>query len=190
MWSPPLRLLSPPPRNATVNLILRFTLFIHQMILGGKGANLCEMAKLTLPVPPAFIITTETCLEYFTESTGNLPSALDYEYALKTLEEDTGKTFGDPSNPLLVSVRSGAPASMPGTTCVEEPSYENTVVLLIRAVPQCFIKRRVNAPCLCDRPPISDTCAASIPPPRAWVHPPCPRTETYLSPVFLLCDDQ
>ena len=147
---PPLRPL--PPRNATVTLILRFTLFIHQMILGGKGANLCEMAKLTLHIPPAFIVTTETCLEYFTEGTGNLPSALDYKYALKTLEGDTGKTFGDPNNPLLVSVRSGAPASMPGTTCVEEPSYENTVVLLIRAVPQCITERRVNVPCICDRP--------------------------------------
>ena len=106
------------------------------MLLGGKGASLCEMAKLTLPVPPAFIITTETCLEYLTEGTGNLPAALDYEYALKTLEEDTGKTFGDPNNPLLVSVRSGAPASMPGTACVKEPSYKNMVMkkLLIRVV--------------------------------------------------------
>ncbi|CAN0507115.1 unnamed protein product [Scytosiphon promiscuus] len=85
-----------------------------QMLLGGKGANLCEMAKLTLPVPPAFVITTETCLEYFKEGTGNLPAALNYESELKVLEDDTGKTFGDPSNPLLVSVRSGAPASMPG----------------------------------------------------------------------------
>ena len=85
-----------------------------QMLLGGKGANLCEMAKLSLPVPPAFVITTETCLEYFKEGTGNLPAALDYEAALKELEDDTGKVFGDPTNPLLVSVRSGAPASMPG----------------------------------------------------------------------------
>nr|AIT69948.1 pyruvate orthophosphate dikinase [Ishige okamurae] len=85
-----------------------------KMLLGGKGANLCEMAKLTLPVPPAFIITTETCLEYFKEGTGDLPKALDYSDALKALEEDTGKKFGDPKKPLLVSVRSGAPASMPG----------------------------------------------------------------------------
>lgn len=84
------------------------------MLLGGKGANLCEMAKLSLPVPPAFVITTETCLEYFKEGTGNLPAALNYEAELKVLEDDTGKKFGDPSNPLLVSVRSGAPASMPG----------------------------------------------------------------------------
>ena len=159
---------------------------MHQMIMGGKGASLCEMAKLTLAVPPAFIITTETCLEYFTEGTGNPPAALDYEYTLKTLEEDTGKTLGDPNNPLLVSVRSGAPASMPGTARVEEPSNGNTVIQLIRAVHQCIIKRRVNAPCLCDRPPpnpasrgIGDTCAASPPPPppRAWVHPSCPYTE-------------
>nr|AIT69949.1 pyruvate orthophosphate dikinase [Sargassum henslowianum]AIT69950.1 pyruvate orthophosphate dikinase [Sargassum henslowianum]AIT69954.1 pyruvate orthophosphate dikinase [Sargassum vachellianum] len=85
-----------------------------KMLLGGKGANLCEMTKLNLPVPPAFIITTETCLEYFEEGTGDLPAALDYEFALKAIEEDTGKKFGDPLNPLLVSVRSGAPASMPG----------------------------------------------------------------------------
>nr|AIT69957.1 pyruvate orthophosphate dikinase [Sargassum horneri] len=85
-----------------------------KMVLGGKGANLCEMTKLDLPVPPAFIITTETCLEYFEEGTGDLPAALDYEFALKAIEEDTGKKFGDPLNPLLVSVRSGAPASMPG----------------------------------------------------------------------------
>ncbi|CBN74442.1 Pyruvate, phosphate dikinase [Ectocarpus siliculosus] len=85
-----------------------------KMLLGGKGANLCEMAKLELPVPPAFIITTETCLEYFKEGTGDLPKALDYEVQLKALEDDTGKKFGDPTTPLLVSVRSGAPASMPG----------------------------------------------------------------------------
>lgn len=85
-----------------------------KLLLGGKGANLCEMAKLSLPVPPAFVITTETCLEYFKEGTGNLPAALNYEAELKVLEDDTGKKFGDPSNPLLVSVRSGAPASMPG----------------------------------------------------------------------------
>lgn len=85
------------------------------MLLGGKGANLCEMAKLELPVPPAFIITTETCLEYFKEATGDLPKALNYESQLKALEDDTGKKFGDTGgNALLVSVRSGAPASMPG----------------------------------------------------------------------------
>lgn len=84
------------------------------MLLGGKGANLCEMVKLELPVPPAFIITTDTCLEYFEEGTGDLPRGLDYEFGIKALEEDTGKVFGDPTKPLLVSVRSGAPASMPG----------------------------------------------------------------------------
>lgn len=84
------------------------------MLLGGKGANLCEMAKLKLPVPPAFIITTETCLEYFSEGTGDLPVGLNYDAQLKALEDDTGKKFGSPTNPLLVSVRSGAPASMPG----------------------------------------------------------------------------
>ena len=92
------------------------------MLLGGKGANLCEMAKLDLPVPPAFIITTETCLEYFKEATGDLPRALKYEAQLKALEDDTGKNFGDTGgNALLVSVRSGAPASMPGAwVCFHE----------------------------------------------------------------------
>lgn len=84
------------------------------MLLGGKGANLCEMAKLSLPVPPAFVITTETCLEYFDEGTGKLPANLEYGFALEVMEKETGKKFGDPTNPLLVSVRSGAPASMPG----------------------------------------------------------------------------
>ncbi|WP_298160457.1 pyruvate, phosphate dikinase [Brevundimonas sp.] len=84
-------------------------------LLGGKGANLAEMAKLGLPVPPGFTITTEACVHYF--SNGNAyPSDLAGQVAtgLKTVESVVGKTFGDAANPLLVSVRSGARASMPG----------------------------------------------------------------------------
>lgn len=84
-------------------------------ILGGKGANLAEMTKLGLNIPPGFTITTEACLLYFgnpEKIMGQLkPSVMDY---LKALEEKTRKKFGDNKNPLLVSVRSGAPMSMPG----------------------------------------------------------------------------
>ncbi|MDI6700364.1 MAG: pyruvate, phosphate dikinase [bacterium] len=86
-----------------------------KMLLGGKGANLAEMASLGLPVPPGFTITTEVCA-YFTKSGGKYPEGLqnDVEKNLVKLEDILGKKFGDRNNPLLVSVRSGAPASMPG----------------------------------------------------------------------------
>ena len=84
-------------------------------LLGGKGANLAEMANLGLPVPPGFTITTEVCTYFYANDqryppdlTGEVERALDH---MRTL---TGKTFGDSNNPLLVSVRSGARASMPG----------------------------------------------------------------------------
>jgi pyruvate,orthophosphate dikinase len=84
-------------------------------LLGGKGANLAEMAKLGLPVPPGFTITTDVCTAYY-ENDHAYPADLEnqVETALKKLEATVGKTFGDPANPLLVSVRSGARASMPG----------------------------------------------------------------------------
>ena len=84
-------------------------------LLGGKGANLAEMAKLGLPVPPGFTITTEVCTEYY-KLGQKYPDTLagQVESALVDLEAKTGKKFGDSSNPLLVSVRSGARASMPG----------------------------------------------------------------------------
>lgn len=84
-------------------------------LLGGKGANLAEMAKLGLPVPPGFTITTEVCTEYY-KLGEKYPDTLagQVEAALVDLEEKTGKKFGEASNPLLVSVRSGARASMPG----------------------------------------------------------------------------
>ena len=83
-------------------------------LLGGKGANLCEMTTLGLPVPYGFIITTPTCREFF-EAGNQLPSLLEQEYrvALDLVEKKMGARFGDPENPLLFSVRSGASVSMP-----------------------------------------------------------------------------
>ncbi len=84
-------------------------------LLGGKGANLAEMTNLGLPVPPGLTITTETCMDYI--NNGNkMPDGLmdEVRAALKTVEEQAGKKFGDKTNPLLVSVRSGARISMPG----------------------------------------------------------------------------
>ena len=83
-------------------------------LLGGKGANLAEMVRMGLPVPPGFTITTKACQEFLT--TGKIPSTLQVEIedALSQLESELGKKFGDPKNPLLVSVRSGAKFSMPG----------------------------------------------------------------------------
>ncbi|HEX4962509.1 MAG TPA: pyruvate, phosphate dikinase [Thermoanaerobaculia bacterium] len=84
-------------------------------LLGGKGAGLAEMSRLGNPVPPGFTITTEVCA-YFQEHDGGYPEGLDREVEqhLALLEERTGQRFGDPSDPLLVSVRSGAAKSMPG----------------------------------------------------------------------------
>jgi len=84
-------------------------------LLGGKGAGLAEMARIGLPVPPGFTITTETCREYYAKG-GQFPEGLEdmVREAMRKLEEKTGKKFGDSENPLLVSVRSGAPISMPG----------------------------------------------------------------------------
>ncbi len=84
-------------------------------LFGGKGANLAEMTRIGVPVPPGFIITTEACNAYL--SLGEkLPQGLwtQFSNALKSLEEKTGKKFGDPKNPLLLSCRSGAKFSMPG----------------------------------------------------------------------------
>lgn len=84
-------------------------------LLGGKGANLAEMASLGLPVPPGFTLTTDVCTAYY-DLEESYPDGLDSQVdeALKALEQKTGKIFGDADNPLLVSVRSGARASMPG----------------------------------------------------------------------------
>ena len=84
-------------------------------IIGGKGANLAQMTKIGLPVPPGFTITTQMCIDYYT-SGKKFPKGLEEDIAhyVKMLEKETGKKFGDPANALLVSVRSGARDSMPG----------------------------------------------------------------------------
>ena len=83
-------------------------------LLGGKGANLAEMTNIGLPVPPGFTITTAACNEY--SALGKFPDGLEEEYlqALATVQEQMGRKLGDATNPLLVSVRSGAKFSMPG----------------------------------------------------------------------------
>jgi pyruvate,orthophosphate dikinase len=83
-------------------------------LLGGKGANLAEMTRLGLPVPPGFIVTTNACRAYL--KTGEVPDSLwsEVESALREIESKVGRGFGDPSDPLLLSVRSGAKFSMPG----------------------------------------------------------------------------
>ncbi len=83
--------------------------------LGGKGANLAEMTRIGLPVPPGFTVTTEACLTYLSEGSAFLDGVMVQEReAMKEVERLTGKVFGDPKNPLLVSCRSGAKFSMPG----------------------------------------------------------------------------
>jgi pyruvate,orthophosphate dikinase len=84
-------------------------------LLGGKGANLAEMTSIGLPVPAGFTITTEVCTTYY-DNDRNYPATLaaEVEENLARVEKLMGKKFGDSTNPLLVSVRSGARASMPG----------------------------------------------------------------------------
>src|SRR5258708_134752 len=84
-------------------------------ILGGKGAGLAEMSKAGVPVPPGFTISTAVCNIYF-ENHKQVPDNINQEIrqALNKLEHQTGKKLGDPANPLLLSVRSGAKFSMPG----------------------------------------------------------------------------
>ncbi|UCB48454.1 MAG: pyruvate, phosphate dikinase [Deltaproteobacteria bacterium] len=88
----------------------------NKKLLGGKGANLCEMTQIGLPVPPGFVITTEACLAYLDQKEQGLQPGLmkQVREAMAELENKTGKGFGDPDQPLLVSVRSGAAMSMPG----------------------------------------------------------------------------
>src|SRR5690606_12688966 len=83
-------------------------------LLGGKGANLAEMTRIGIPVPPGFTISTAACRHYLRE--GHIPPALEAQVkdALALLESRTGKKFGGTENPLLLSVRSGAAISMPG----------------------------------------------------------------------------
>ena len=85
-------------------------------LLGGKGANLAEMNLIGVPVPPGFTITTEVCNEYFEKGKDAVVALLkdDVEKSIKGVETLMKSKFGDVENPLLVSVRSGARASMPG----------------------------------------------------------------------------
>ena len=103
--------------TTAVKHIYRFTEGSAQMreLLGGKGANLAEMARLDLPVPPGFTITTEACKHYY-ENNRQAPAGLweDVRSHLREVEKAIGRHFGDPANPLLISVRSGAQFSMPG----------------------------------------------------------------------------
>ncbi len=86
-----------------------------KMLLGGKGANLAEMTKVGLPVPFGFTVTTEACINYYAEGRKITESIQEEIFEkLSELEKVSGKTFGDSKDPLLVSVRSGAPVSMPG----------------------------------------------------------------------------
>ncbi len=88
----------------------------NKMLLGGKGANLCEMTQIGLNVPPGFVINTEACLTYLADPNHELPPGVmdEVREQMRNLEQKTGKKFGGASNPLLVSVRSGSAMSMPG----------------------------------------------------------------------------
>ena len=84
-------------------------------LLGGKGANLAEMTLLGLPIPKGFIITTQACNQYYEDLENISEEVINQIYkALEKLENSTGKKLGDCENPLLISIRSGARASMPG----------------------------------------------------------------------------
>ena len=84
-------------------------------LLGGKGANLAEMTNLGLPIPQGFTVTTEACTDYYNSGKKITEEVQDQIFkAIGELEKIQGKTFGDNEDPLLVSVRSGARASMPG----------------------------------------------------------------------------
>ena len=101
----------------TVQLVYRFDEGNASMadLLGGKGSNLCEMTRLGLPVPPGFVISTQVCRDYLTRNQA-LPVGLEdsVKDSIRQLEKSIGRNFGSASNPLLVSVRSGARVSMPG----------------------------------------------------------------------------
>jgi pyruvate,orthophosphate dikinase len=103
-------------------------------VLGGKGANLAEMTNLGVPVPPGFTIACSACIDYLRD--GAYPAALrdDVANSIRRLETATGRGFGDTTNPLLVSVRSGAPVSMPGMmeTILNLGLNDRTVVALAR----------------------------------------------------------
>ncbi len=88
----------------------------NKQLLGGKGANLCEMTQIGLNVPPGFVISTAACLDYLAKKSEGLPAGIMdvVKKEMNRVEKSTGKLFGNPHNPLLVSVRSGSAMSMPG----------------------------------------------------------------------------
>jgi pyruvate,orthophosphate dikinase len=108
----------------------------NKMLLGGKGANLCEMTRIGLNVPPGFVITTAACLAYLDDSQRRLPDGVMEEVRahMRALEQKTGKRFGGGDDPLLVSVRSGSAMSMPGMmdTILNLGLNETTLAALIR----------------------------------------------------------
>jgi pyruvate, orthophosphate dikinase len=108
----------------------------NKHLLGGKGANLCEMTQIGLNVPPGFVITTEACLTYLAHANNKLPDGLmdDVHSHVAALEKKAGKTFGGAKNPLLVSVRSGSAMSMPGMmdTILNLGLNEDTLAGLIK----------------------------------------------------------
>ena len=108
----------------------------NKMLLGGKGANLCEMTRIGLNVPPGFVITTEACLACLGDAGRNLPAGLldAARTEMASLERQTGKRFGGGDDPLLVSVRSGSAMSMPGMmdTILNLGLNETTLAALIR----------------------------------------------------------
>ncbi len=108
----------------------------NKILLGGKGANLCEMTRMGLNVPPGFVITTEACLAYLADSQRRLPEGLLEETRahMASLEAQTGRRFGGKDDPLLVSVRSGSAMSMPGMmdTILNLGLNETTLAALIR----------------------------------------------------------
>ena len=106
-------------------------------LLGGKGANLAEMTRIGLPVPPGFTITTEVC-SYFYAHNRSYPAQLkaEVEIALAKVEKSVGKKLGDKERPLLVSVRSGAKISMPGMMAPPRYSPRSEVASMVVAVPK------------------------------------------------------
>ena len=108
----------------------------NKMLLGGKGANLCEMTRIGLKVPPGFVISTEACLAFLADTERQLPAGLieSAREHMAALEQQTGKHFGGSDDPLLVSVRSGSAMSMPGMmdTILNLGLNEQTLAGLIR----------------------------------------------------------
>ena len=124
----------------------------NKILLGGKGANLCEMTQIGLNVPPGFTISTEACLAYLEKN--QLPDGLmaGIKSHMQALEKKTGKGFGSSENPLLISVRSGSAMSMPGMmdTILNLGLNE---VRCVRRIPPPSRDRCVFAPCAWPRHP-------------------------------------